>query len=244
MVVSAPRVAPSSGVADLPSLVGVPAVDLPLALARMHWATRVGESLPIEPPPGLPRAPTWEDLVTGAGFVASRDGLVVRARTLPDTVGAGMRVLVCGLNPSLVAADAGYGYAGPSNRFWPAALAAGLVTRRADPVHALLDGGVGMTDLVKRATPSAGTLASDEYRAGAARVERLVRWLRPGRILFVGLAGWRAAIDRTAVVGWQAGGFGGVPAYLMPSTSGLNAHATRATLAEHMEAALASGPAR
>ena len=229
---------------DLPLPAGVRAVDVPLALARLHWAARVGQAMAIEPPPGLPRAPTWEDLVAGAGFVASGGTLVVRARTLPDSVGAGMRVLVCGLNPSLVAADAGYGYAGPSNRFWPAALAAGLVSRRGDPVRALLDDGVGMTDLVKRATPSARALTADEYRAGAARVQRVVRWLRPGLVLFVGLAGWRAAIDRTAVAGWQPDGFGGVPAYLMPSTSGLNAHAPRAVLVEHMAAALASGGGR
>jgi len=231
-------------VPDRPSLAGVRAVDVPLALARLHWATPVGAAIALEPPTGLPPALPWEDLVAGAGFVASRKGVVVRARTLPDTVGSAMRALVCGLNPSLVAADAGYGYAGPSNRFWRAALAAGLVSRRGDPVHALLDDGIGMTDLVKRATPSAAALTADEYRAGAARVRRLVGWLRPGLVLFVGLAGWRAAIDRTAVPGWQPDGFGGMPAYVMPSTSGLNAHAPPAVLVEHMAAALASGPAR
>ncbi len=38
-----------------------------------------------------------------------------------------MRLLVSGLNPSLHAADAGVGYIGPGNRFWPAVAAAGLV---------------------------------------------------------------------------------------------------------------------
>src|SRR5438309_1574658 len=69
-----------------------------------------------------------------------------RARALPDTVAAGMRALVCGLNPSLVAADAGFGYAGATNRFWPAAIEAGLVSRPRDPLHALVADGVGMTD--------------------------------------------------------------------------------------------------
>ncbi len=215
--------------------------DVPLALARRHWETPVGESVLLEPPPGLPPSPPWGDLVVGAGFVPAdapaRPHHVRRARTLPDTVSGGLRVLVCGLNPSLVAADAGYGYAGPTNRFWPAALAAGIVSRRGDPLSALLDDGVGMTDLVKRATPSAGALTAEEYRAGAARVGRLVEWLRPGRILFVGLSGWRAAVDKRAVAGWQPSRFAGVPAYVMPSTSGLNAHASRTDLAAHMEAA-------
>ena len=39
---------------------------------------------------------------------------MTRGRTLPDTVGAGMRLLVCGLNPSVHAADAGVGYVTPA----------------------------------------------------------------------------------------------------------------------------------
>jgi hypothetical protein len=61
-------------------------------------------------------------------------------------------------------------------------------------------------------------------------------------VLFVGLAGWRAAVDRTASAGLQPGLFGGVPAYVMPSTSGLNAHSTPATLTAHMAEALAGVP--
>src|SRR5207253_1241799 len=96
-------------------------------------------------------------VVAGAGFdvdevtaVGSTVWLEARrGRTLADTVGPGMRVLACGLNPSVVAADAGFGFAGPTNRFWRAAVAAGLVTLPQDPLGALLDDRVGMTDLVK-----------------------------------------------------------------------------------------------
>src|SRR5205823_2405713 len=89
-----------------------------------------------------------------------------RARTLPDTVGPNLRLLICGLNPSVVSADVGAGFSGPTNRFWPAAIEAGLVTRRRDPLHALVAHAVGMTDLVKRATPRAADLRADEYRVG------------------------------------------------------------------------------
>jgi double-stranded uracil-DNA glycosylase len=160
-----------------------------------------------------------------------------RARTLPDTVGAGMRLLVCGLNPSLYAADAGIGFARPGNRFWPAALAAGIMTADRDPDRALADHGVGMTDIVKRATVTAAELTRDEYVAGLVRVERLVTWLRPGAVCFVGLAGWRAAVDRRAVAGIQPAGLGGVPVYVMPSTSGLNARTPLSDLADHLRAA-------
>jgi TDG/mug DNA glycosylase family protein len=96
-----------------------------------------------------------------------------------------------------------------------------------------------MTDLVKRATPRADELARDEYRDGLARVERLVRWLEPGAVCFVGLAGWRAAVDRRAVAGEQPDGIGGRPAYVMPNTSGLNARVPLAELADHLRAAIA-----
>jgi TDG/mug DNA glycosylase family protein len=162
-----------------------------------------------------------------------------RARTLPDTVGPGMRLLVCGLNPSLYAADFGVGYARPGNSFWPAARAARIVEQDRDPVDALVHHGMGMTDLVKRATTGASGLTAAEYREGAARVERLVGWLRPGAVCFVGLAGWRAAVDRNAPPGEQAAGFGGVRAYVMPSTSGANAHARLDDLADHLRAAVA-----
>ncbi len=194
------------------------------------------------------------DVVTGAGFdVASYEtddraggpgvhGVVRlqahRARTLPDMVGSGMRVLVCGLNPSLYAADAGVGFARPGNRFWAAALASGLVTKALDPRHALEVDGVGMTDMVKRATPNASRLRADEYRVGAERLERLVEWLEPRTVCFVGLAGWRVAVDRNAVAGAQPRDFGGRPAYVMPSTSGANANSRLEDLTAHMTRAL------
>ncbi len=120
-----------------------------------------------------------------------------------------MRLLVCGVNPSWYSADAGVGYARPGNRFWPAALAAGHRRRDRDPGHALVDHGVGMTDFVKRPSRTAAEVTSDEYRAGFARVERLVEWLRPGAVCFVGLSGWRDVVDAKAVAGLQPGASGG-----------------------------------
>ncbi|MDP9386430.1 MAG: methyltransferase domain-containing protein, partial [Actinomycetota bacterium] len=245
------------------SYLHVPRRRLPMALAQLHRAMRPGALLDVQVLRGdyegdrLPSDDVggrffaaWQpdalvDVLVGAGFEASDvevEGDAVRAagrraRSLPDMVGPGMRLLVCGLNPSEYAADRGVGYARPGNRFWPAALAAGLVGKDRDPDHALAVHGVGMTDLVKRATPSASALAADEYRAGAARVERLVRWLQPGAVCFVGLSGWRAAVDAAARAGVQPSGFGGRPAYVMPSTSGVNASASLAALTEHLRAA-------
>ena len=90
---------------------------------------------------------------------------------------------------------------------------------------------------MKRATPGAAALTSAEYRAGTGRIERLVTWLRPGSVCFVGLAGWRAAVDRHAEAGPQPALFGGVSAYVMPNTSGANAHTALAGFVEHLQAA-------
>ncbi len=199
------------------------------------------------------RQPALTELVTGGGFrcvSASRppsskhDGeysasvIAERQWTLPDTVAANMRLLVCGLNPSPTSADRGIGFGRPGNRFWPAAVAAGLVTEAFSPDAALTQHGVGMTDLVKRTTTKASELLPTEYQQGLTRVEQLIAWLQPERICFVGLAGWRVTMDRSAKAGWQNERLGGRPVYLMPSTSGLNAHSQLPDLTEHLSAAL------
>lgn len=199
------------------------------------------------------------EVVEGAGFVDVAtvveemrdprhwpwlDVTATRGRTLADTVGPGMRLLISGLNPSLHAADAGFGYAGPSNRFWPALAEAGLTPPGADrdPWRLLADGGIGMTDIVKRATPKASELTTAEYRAGVGRLDRLCSLVAPEAAVLVGLAGWRAGADRRAVAGWQARRLGPSPVYVMPSTSGLNAATSRADLVAHLRAAAAGPP--
>lgn len=247
------------------SYLHVPRVRLPLALADLHRILAVGAPIDLQVLHGdyegaalaqddvggrffaAWRPDALLDVFEGAGFEVQAcqvedDVVRVRAerlRSLADTVDDAMSLLVVGLNPSLYAADAGVGFARPGNRFWPAALAAGLVTGDRDPQHALRHHGVGMTDLVKRATVGADELSADEYERGLRRVERLVRWLSPGAVCMVGLAGWRAAADRAAVPGPQPRPFGGRPLYVMPSTSGANARVGLDELAAHLAEASA-----
>jgi TDG/mug DNA glycosylase family protein len=245
--------------------------ELPAALADLHRSMAVGAPLALSlfagtgtfvtgDDDGFPgrRFARWEpdrltEVLVGAGFAVESLSVEVggewppvrvdarRLRTLPDRVGPGMRLLVCGLNPSLHAADRGVGFARPGNRFWPALLAAGLASVDRDPVHALRHHGIGMTDLVKRATVAASELTADEYVEGLARVDRLCAWLQPDAVCMVGLAGWRAAVDRKAAVGWQPRPLGGRPVYVMPSTSGLNASTQLPGFVDHLRTA-AAGP--
>lgn len=254
------------------SYLHLPRHGLPVALAQLHRALavgapvemtlRAGEGEGLLPEDDFPgrffahwHASELAAVVAGAGFDLDEpvtmsgktdEWLTVRARTartLPDFVGPGMRVLVCGLNPSVVSADAGYNYSGATNRFWRAAVASGLcgAQRARRPLAVLAGDGVGLTDLVKRATPRADALSPAEYRAGWSRVCALATWLLPRVVLFVGLAGWRVAVDRRAQPGVQppVGELGPVAAYVMPSTSGLNAATSLDTLVAHMRAASA-----
>src|SRR5262249_45747434 len=119
------------------------------------------------------------DVVEGAGFVIEAfvddgeewiDVEATRGHMLPDTVGSDERALMVGLNPGVLSADRGVGFARPGTRFWPAALDSGLVTRALDPFHALRVDRIGMTNLVRRATVGAKDLSSSEYVDGAHRL--------------------------------------------------------------------------
>ena len=189
--------------------------------------------------------PLARDLLEGAGFrtiALARDRRLwltaTRARTLADSLRPRLKLLVVGLNPSPLAAATGIPFAGPNNRFWPAARAAGWVTRERD-VAAALRRGIGFTDLAKRSTASASAIRRSEYLAGAARVARLVRAFRPRALVFVGLDGFRRAVDPRGRPGPVRGGFAGAPAYLAPSSSGRNAAVSLAALVRHFERARA-----
>ena len=185
------------------------------------------------------------DLLIGAGFaptqaVSFRAGVasakIERMESLPDTVGRGLKILIVGLNPSPYSAQSGVPYGRPGNRFWPAALGAGLVSKDRDPWHALAHHGVGFTDLVRRTTRRADEVLIQEFEEGFARIARLVSWTKPRGICFVGLLGWRTLVDRKAKAGLQSIEIAGASVYLMPHTSGLNASSRLEDLQKHFQA--------
>jgi TDG/mug DNA glycosylase family protein len=254
------------------SLVHLPRPEVPMALWDLHRTLRVGAPVtlglfagdqdfgpvPDDDFPGR-RFSLWSEpllraVVEGAGFSevqitargkGRRGSYTVEARrdfALADTVGPGMRMLVVGLNPSILTAERGIGFVRPGNRFWPAMLEAGLVERDRDPVAALRDHGIGMTNLALRPTRRADEIAASEFRAGAARLDLVAEWLRPDVVCVVGITGWRTAVGLPkAVLGWQERRLGGRPTYVMPNPSGLNAHTNVADLAAHLRTA-AEGP--
>jgi len=225
---------------------GKSALHLPAALTRLHREMNIGEEGTVCLAPSPSQAWTQErarDLIVGAGFELTgscslnQGAALVRIRriqSLPDSVGPGMQVLIVGLNPSPYSADSGIPYGRPGNRFWPAALAAGLVSRDRDVDHALVSHKVGFTDLVRRTTRRAEEVTRREYGTGFERICRLAEWLKPKAACFVGLSAWRLVADKKAGPGWQEQPIGPSRVYVMPHTSGLNAHSRLEDLTKHL----------
>jgi TDG/mug DNA glycosylase family protein len=174
-----------------------------------------------------------------------------RGRSVPDLVGPGVRLLFVGINPGLWTAATGAHFARPGNRFYPALAAAGITDYVLDPSAGmtdadrrhLLDHGVGITNLVPRATSRADELGADEYREGAARLaERVEEW-RPAVVAVAGIGAYRTGFGRPrAVPGRQPEALGGAQLWVVPNPSGLNAHSTLAALADaYREPARAAG---
>jgi double-stranded uracil-DNA glycosylase len=164
-----------------------------------------------------------------------------RDATIADLVGDGVRLLFVGINPGLWTAATGTPFAHPGNRFYPALLAAGIIDRMPDFAAgltdaeraALLERGIGITNLVRRATARADELSRDELRDGAARLETDVARWRPRVVAVVGVTAYRQGFGRPkAAVGRQPERLGEAELWVVPNPSGLNAHDTVASLAE------------
>ena len=150
-----------------------------------------------------------------------------RGRRVPDLIEPGLRLLFCGINPSLYSAAVGHHFARPGNRFWRTLYLAGFSERLLSPFEErlLLERGIGITNVVPTATASADGLTPDDYQRGTRSLRRKLGRYRPGVIAFLGLGAYRiVAGDRRAVVGPQPIPFAGVSAWALPNPSGLNAH--------------------
>ncbi|MBP5865149.1 G/U mismatch-specific DNA glycosylase [Streptomyces sp. LBUM 1478] len=166
---------------------------------------------------------------TQAELEAARDRLV------PDVVADGLRVLFCGINPGLMTAASGHHFARPGNRFWPVLHLSGFTPRLLKPSEQgeLPSYGLGITNVVARATARADELTAQEYVEGGRLLTAKVERLRPRWLAVVGVTAYRAAFgERKAGVGPQERTIGASRVWVLPNPSGLNAHWTAATMAE------------
>ncbi len=169
---------------------------------------------------------------------------------LPGPGDPPLRLLVVGINPGLWTAATQTHFAHPGNRFYPALLRAGIIGRQVRPDgmddedRAHLRGrGVGITNLVRRATARASELTATELRAGGEDLRRLVAERRPTVVAVAGVTAYRQAFGvPRAEAGEQPEGWGSSRLWVVPNPSGLNAHETVETLAAaYAEPARAAG---
>ncbi len=148
-------------------------------------------------------------------------------RKIPDVVADRLDVLFVGINPSLYSAAVGHHFARPGNRFWPALSESGFTDRLLSPDEdaRLVEYGCGLTNMVARATARADELSNEELKTGGARLEDLVRRIRPKFVAFVGITAYRTAFgQKDAVMGPQDRQIGQSAIWVLPNPSGLNAH--------------------
>ena len=171
--------------------------------------------------------------------------------TVPDLVGPGLRLLFVGINPGLWTAATQTHFAHPGNRFYPALLAAGIIERPIDrgtgmtddDRRHLIDRGIGITNMVHRATAKASDLTAAELREGGIGLRSFVLDHRPTVVAIAGITAYRTAFAAPkAAMGEQPEGFEGARLFVVPNPSGLNAHETVDTLAvAYREPAVAAG---
>lgn len=188
--------------------------------------------------PALGRRPTRADLDAARGA------------TIPDMLPDPLRLLFCGINPSLWSAATGAHYARPGNRFYPGLAAAGIISHafdaaagyRAQDLAELEALGIGTTNVVARATARADELTDDELRAGRERLEALVAIRRPRVIAFNGVGAYRTCFAQPRAAVGEQPPWGVTRVFVLPNPSGLNAHATVPVLAvAYREVAVAAG---
>ena len=160
---------------------------------------------------------------------------------VPDLVGPCLRLLFVGINPGLWTAATQTHFAHPGNRFYPALVRAGIIERDMDRVAGMTEDdrrylvarGLGITNLVNRATARADELTPAELRDGCVRLAGLVRKHRPRVVAVAGITAYRTAFRRPqARGGEQAESLAGARLWVVPNPRGLNAHDTLDTLAE------------
>jgi double-stranded uracil-DNA glycosylase len=171
----------------------------------------------------------------------SRDELEgFRNTTVADLVDDNMRLLFVGINPGLWTAATQTHFAHPGNRFYPALLRGGVITLPINPSTGmndrerrhLIERGIGITNIVDRATPRAAELSRDELRRGAEHLTAKIAGWRPRVVAIAGITAYRVAFERPrAAVGRQHETLAGAELWIVPNPSGLNTHETITSLA-------------
>lgn len=164
--------------------------------------------------------------------------------SVPDLLphdGQELKLLFVGINPGLWTAATQTHFAHPVNRFYPALLLAGIITRPVDAAAGMSEEdrehlrarGIGITNLVHKATARASELTGVELREGGVALARMVEERRPRVVAVAGITAYRTAFGLPkATLGRQPEHLGPAELWVVPNPSGLNAHETVTSLAD------------
>ena len=190
-----------------------------------------------------------------ASVLGSNAASLLAMGTLPDYLQDGLDIVLIGLNPSAWSVRMGRYFANPRNRFWPALSASGIAGPLAS--HSGSDtgshsdlgpqddarlpaAGIGLTDVVKRATAQASGLTAADYRRDAPLLrEKLLRH-SPTIACFHGLTAYRAYLrygeniprPGALALGRQEHTIGRSRIFVLPNPSPANARYSTGDLAQ------------
>ena len=160
-------------------------------------------------------------------------------QSLPDYLCPNLRLVFVGFNPGTRSAEIGHYYAGRGNLFWPLLYESGLIP---EPITyaedaRVLEFGIGLTDLVKRSTPSSGDLTTTEARAGVPVLERKLLTYQPRVVCFngKGVYAWYRC-QPSILLGPQDIPIGASRVFVVSSTSARNGRFSRAEKADAFRA--------
>jgi len=162
--------------------------------------------------------------------------------TLADYLRSGLRIVSIGLNPSLRSVEAGFYFANPRNRFWPALLASGLAPPGITPGAAAIarlfeEHAMGFTDVVKRPSAGGAALRAADFKRFAPELRDKLTRYRPGVAWFHGKQAYhgylRYAEGRQPTGDWGAQpDLGACRVFVTPNPSPANAAYSLADLSE------------
>jgi len=140
---------------------------------------------------------------------------------LPDYLDPGLDLVFVGINPGRRSAATGHHYAGAGNHFWPllheSGLAPGPLTCEDD--WRAPEFGLGLTNLVARASPTMDDLSLEEMRKGAALLREKILRYQPRVVCFNGKRIFEVFAGRRCRLGLQPERVGRSRLFVMPSTS-------------------------
>jgi TDG/mug DNA glycosylase family protein len=131
-----------------------------------------------------------------------------------------MKLIVVGFNPADRWTRAGHYYAGRGNPFWPLLYDSGILPESLPYTDdkRVIEFGIGLTDLVKRATRETDELERQEIAEGRILLAQKIEEFGPRVVAFNGKETYEKFAQRPCKLGLQNEKLYGARVFVLPST--------------------------